>query len=360
MSGFVDTVAQTAIGSATRAAHAARKAPRASRLLRVLQGRKRILVTTHIHPDPDALASCLAMQVLLRNKTGSQVDVSVKGETGGGYNAAFTRHLPLDLVPWDESRLKEYDAIILLDTQPAFAYSPLPAEHPPLAVIDHHRARGKKPGAKFLDIRKDVGAVSSIVFSYFMELEEKPEPALASALVYAIESDLAGAAGTPGKLDNTALSTLTLLCDTRLLYRMRHVDLPQSYYQAYAEVLRSATFYGPVMIAHMEQIPSLETPAVLADFLLRFDQARWALVSGVQDNRLICSLRTKDDKTNAGDVMRKLVSRVGEGGGHPTKAGGFLPLKSGSNAELERFRALLKRRLLRATANPNTRGTRLT
>ena len=43
-----------------------------------------------------------------------------------------------------------------------------------------------------------------------MELEVAIKPDLAATLLYAIESDLAGAAGTPGELDNIALSSLTL------------------------------------------------------------------------------------------------------------------------------------------------------
>ena len=65
-----------------------------------------------------------------------------------------------------------FDAIVLLDTQPQFAFSPLPPGRKPTAVIDHHRTgRGRKAECAFCDVRTDVGATSSIVFSYFMELE---------------------------------------------------------------------------------------------------------------------------------------------------------------------------------------------
>ena len=63
-----------------------------------------------------------------------------------------------------------------------------PGEHPIMGL-------GATMGAKvpFWDVRKEVGATSSIVFSYFMELEESIDPDLAATLLYAIESDLAGA-----------------------------------------------------------------------------------------------------------------------------------------------------------------------
>ena len=53
-------------------------------------------------------------------------------------------------------------------------------------------------------------------------------------MLYGIETDLAGAAGQPCDLDNLALSTLTVRADTRRLYRMRHVELPQHYFVSYA------------------------------------------------------------------------------------------------------------------------------
>ena len=169
--------------------------------------------------------------------------MSVKGHVGGGLNEAFVRYAKLNLAPWDDAGLARFDAIVLLDTQPGFAYSPLPAGVQAVAVIDHHRTRGHKLRCPFCDVRTDVGATSSIVFSYFMETETPISPALAATLVYAIESDLAGAAGTPGELDNIALSSLTLLADTRRLYQMRYVDLPQTYYVAYAQGLASALYY---------------------------------------------------------------------------------------------------------------------
>ena len=44
------------------------------------------------------------------------------------------------------------------------------------------------------------GATGTIIFSYFMELEQPISPDLAATMLFAIESDLAGAAGQPGEL----------------------------------------------------------------------------------------------------------------------------------------------------------------
>jgi hypothetical protein len=57
--------------------------------------------------------------------------------------------------------------------------------------------------------------------------------------------------------------------------------------------------------------------------------------------------------------MRRLVKKIGVGGGHRSKAGGFIELETGSAAEIERIRKVLRRRLLRALKIKTERGERL-
>src|SRR5262245_10873423 len=358
---FIESCVQTAANKAAVIDRGPRGRPPARKLLRTLEGKKNILVTTHQPPGPDALASSMALRALLNAKLkDARVSMSIKGQIGGGINDAFTRHAPLNLVPWDDHSLAQYDAIILLDVQPTFAYSPLPPGVNPTAVIDHHRAPGRRPQCAFCDIRKDVGATASIVFSYFMELEVPIDPELAAALLYAIESDLAGAAGMPTSLDNMALSSLTLMADTHKLYLMRYVDLPRSYYNAYYHGLANALCFDElVLTSFIETIDSLEQPAVIADFLLRFEKAQWALVTAIYENRLVFSLRSSDPKRSAGQIARRLIRNLGEGGGHRSKAGGYVPLENGSPTEVERIRSTMRRRLLRAVGLKPSRGQKL-
>lgn len=360
MTAFVESCVQTAAGKAAAASRGSRGRPHARKLMRVLADKKNILVTTHRHPDPDALGSCLAMCALLRSHLkDAKVSMSIKGAVGGGINDAFTRHAQLTLTPWDDYSLHDYDAILLLDVQPTFAYSPLPPGILPTAVIDHHRAPGRKLQLPFRDIRPDVGATCSIIFSYFMEMETAIPPDLAATMLYAIESDLAGAAGMPANLDNMALSSLTLVADTNTLYQMRYVDLPHSYYTAYHSGLSNAIVHDDALVSHLDSIESLEQPAIIADFLLRYDKVQWALVTAPYEGRLIFSLRSSDPKRSAGEIARRLIRGIGEGGGHRTKAGGYVRMENGSPTEIERVRTIMRRRFLRALKIKMTRGQKL-
>jgi len=69
------------------------------------------------------------MSVLLTKQLPlAKVSMSIKGDVKGGINEMFVRQSNLKLTPWDDAALKNYDAIVLLDVQPSFAYSPLPAD----------------------------------------------------------------------------------------------------------------------------------------------------------------------------------------------------------------------------------------
>ncbi len=361
MADFVESFVTSMTAEAGRVARRSRRQASGKKLIKLLSEKKKILVTSHMHPDPDAIASAQAMAVLLRaTLPGARVDVSIKGVVANGINSAFARLCELDVTPWNDTTLDQYDAIILTDVQPAFAYSPLPDGLTPTAVIDHHRARGRKPKCPFTDIRTEVGATASIVFSYLTEMDVEISPKLAATLLYAIESDLAGAAGHPGELDNMALSNLTLIADTRMLYQMRYAPLPREFYTDFARGVADAMHAGSVIATYLGEIDSPEMPAIVADFLLRFEGVNWVLVSALHAGRLVLSLRTNDPKASAGELMRRVIRKLGEGGGHRTKAGGFVPLESASAAEIERVRKTLRSRLRRAVGLPaDTRFQRL-
>lgn len=361
MTAFVESCVGTVSSSAVAVARRSRGRPHARTLVTVLADKKNILITTHEHPDPDALASTLALCSLLSVKLpNAKIATTAKGRIGGGINEIFAQLTNLKLSPWNDANLKGYDAIVLVDTQPSFANSPLPNGVQPTAVIDHHRGRvGRPPRCAFCDVRSDVGATGSIIFSYFMELEQPISRDLGATLLYAIESDLAGAAGTPGELDNIALSSLTLIADTRKLYKMRYVNLPQSSYVSMATGLQNAVVYDNTLLSHLDDIDSPEKPAVMADFLLRFDKADWALVTAVFNGSLVMSLRTNNAKLSAADMIKRLLRDIGEGGGHRTKAGGGIKLANGTPTEVERLRGIVRRRFLRSLRIAQSRGQRL-
>src|SRR4051812_37707392 len=123
MTAFVESCAKTVTGSAKAVARRSSGRPKARQLIRLLSDKKRILITGHASPDPDAMASCQALCALLSEQLrgGAEIKISFKGFTGGGLNEAFTQLTNIQPLPWDEGTLGTWDAIVLMDTQPTFA-----------------------------------------------------------------------------------------------------------------------------------------------------------------------------------------------------------------------------------------------
>jgi nanoRNase/pAp phosphatase (c-di-AMP/oligoRNAs hydrolase) len=289
----------------------------------------------------------------------AKVRVRLRGQVGGGLNHGFTRVSGLEYDAWDDTTTTQFDAVVLVDTQPGFANSPLPADLLPTVIVDHHRGRGRRTKVPFADLRIKVGATASILFSYFMEANVPISPALAATLLYAIESDLSGIAGQQGGLDTIAISSLTLLADTKRLYQMRYVDLPPTYYAVFAETVRHATSYDDLIISHLDRADYAEMPGVMADFLLRCRGVNWSLVTAMHEGRFVFSVRTKSTDRSAGEVARRISDGLGDGGGHLTKAGGAIVLKHNTAREIAAMRTRLGRRLLRCLEIPVSHGAKL-
>ena len=76
----------------------------------------------------------------------------------------------------------------------------------------------------------------------------------------------------------------------------------------------AAIFADNALLSHLDTIDSLEQPAVMADFLLRFDKVQWALVTAVFNGAMVMSLRTNSTKRSAADLI-KVASGVLDGQG---------------------------------------------
>jgi hypothetical protein len=73
----------------------------------------------------------------------------------------------------------------------------------------------------------------------------------------------------------------------------------------------------------------------------------WTLCSGIYEGKMWISLRTSQNKVKASEVIQKLVSKLGTGGGHETSAGGQIALAKDTRQERETIQKAIRDRLLR-------------
>lgn len=333
---------------------------------------ERVLLLMHNDPDPDALASGLALRRLLVQLTpDKQITLAHGGIIGRAENASMAQTLlpavlriPITEV---EETLARFDAICLVDTQPAAGNHLLYTSTFPLSqvalAIDHHPPRRSQIQAGFHDVRPEIGACSTILCEYLAAAQIVPDTKLATALFYGIKSDTRGLSRHAGPLDAWAYMSLHGLIDTDLLGIIEQAQLPASYFKNLSYALGHANRYrclpgaaqtrsdppdpvlqeirgdfvggegshasakdfecrGDVVISILGEMERPDMAAEVADLLLRMEGVRWVICLGIFDSRAVISVRNDGPGGHAGRLVRLIVGKTGTAGGHDAMAGG--------------------------------------
>ena len=319
-----------------------------------------VTLISHVHPDPDSLASMMGLAHLIEASLGKRTRLTQDGLIGRAENAAMVEILDIDLQPVRELDTDHGEVLVMVDSQPNTGRHNLTAEAPLYAVIDHHDTPGDLRGVPFTDIRTGLGATSSLVTSYLIEQNIDPPRRLATALLYGIETELQGYPRESSALDDSALVYLYPLADKDALARIRNARLPQSYFECLLQALQSSFIYDRLIISWVNELPQPEQAAEVADFLIRFQEIDWAVCAGVWKDQLLLSVRSALPDAQAGAMLRQVVGKLGgKAGGHDRRAGGSIPLESTAASAVEQVQAELRRRLLDALDIDECRGRRL-
>jgi nanoRNase/pAp phosphatase (c-di-AMP/oligoRNAs hydrolase) len=330
------------------------------RLLATLTAFDRVVLVSHVHPDPDSLASMLGMQALLESaQPGKPVILTVDGMIARSENRAMVELLPIPLVPVESVALSPETAVVMVDTQPytgrRFSEAAMPQ-----VVIDHHDTGGLLAGVLFYDIRASVGATSTIVTNYLIEKGVTVSPRLATALLYGIESETTGYPREATPLDDTALIWLFPRADKDLLAQIRNPKLPQSHFATFQTALANAFIYDKLVVTWCGTVTQPDIIAEIADFFIRFDQVDWSLSVGVFDGQMKLSLRADWLGGRAGEVLYEVVTGLGSAGGHDKRAGGAIILANHHPETAESLLRTIRRRLLDHLDIDEQQGRRLT
>ncbi len=334
-------------------------ARRSDRFLAGLSDASRVTFVSHINPDPDSLGSMMGLAHLVETCLGKPTRLIRDGLIGRAENKTMVAQLDIDLVPIEDITWASGEAVVMVDSQPNTGRHSFNGETPVYAVIDHHETIGELDDIPFVDLRKDVGATCSIVTRYLAEQEIDVPAPVATALLYGIETELVGYPRECCALDDSALVFLYPLADKDILARIRNARLPYSYFEAILQALQSSFRYDRLIISWVNELPQPELAAEVVDFLIRYDEVDWAVCAGVYNNQLIISMRTALSQGRAGELLRQVVGKMGQAGGHHRRAGGMIELPSTAPSAIEDVQSELRRRLLKALHIEDCRGQRL-
>ncbi len=332
---------------------------RSERLLATLAPFPKIVIVSHVNPDPDALASMLGLKALIDHcLPGKSIILTMDGMIARAENRAMVDLVPIPLTPVQAVSFDTATAVIMVDSQPHTGRRASEAAVP-WVVIDHHETGGDLAGVSFCDLRPHVGATCTMVTGYLLERHVAVPPRLATALLYGIESEVSGYPRESSALDDGALVWLFPRADKDLLAQIRNPKLPQSHFATVQHALANAFLYRDVVVSWCGVVTQPDIIAEMADFFVRFDQVNWALTIGVFENLLKLSVRVSQLGGHSGEILREVINGLGTAGGHDKRAGGAIPLTDTRPETIDALLRTVRHRLLARLAIDEQHGRRL-
>ena len=295
------------------------------RLREAVQNIDRVLILLHDDPDPDAVASGVALRYLLQAVWEIEGKVAYRGVIGRAENKALVEYLDTDLLCLENGELETEWPVALIDVQPGAGNSPIPAGYPALVVIDHH-GELEGEGALYRDVRPWIGASSTIVTQYMRAAEIKPPAKIATGLFYGIKTDTRALSRDTSAADISAYFYLLPFVDVDAVVEIENAQVPAAYFRNLAKAMETASVYNGVVISYLGPTEYPDLAAEIADLLLRLEDIRWVVSMGVFDDEIYLSVRARDGDADAEELARVIVGDVGSSGGRNTLAGGQVPL----------------------------------
>jgi nanoRNase/pAp phosphatase (c-di-AMP/oligoRNAs hydrolase) len=295
-------------------------------LLEAVADTDHVLILPHNDPDPDAIASAVALRHLLEARAGVSTRIAYRGLVGRAENKAMVNYLERPLRCLRNSDLKQGSYIALVDTQPGAGNNALPPGRATAIVLDHHPLRKTTPDAAYHDVREDVGATSTMLIEYLQAADLEPSVSLATALFYGIKTDTMGLSRGARQADVDAYFYLQPRVDIEALVRIERAQVPAEYFESLVAACRSARRYGHVLVSYLGWMSYPDLAAEMADLLLRLKGVWWVICVGAYEDDVIVSVRTNRRRGGAARVVRAIVRDRGTAGGHGSMAGGQIPL----------------------------------
>lgn len=295
---------------------------RVKEILEILGESDKIALLLQPDPDPDGLASALALRCLLgRNKTSTPI-VSF-GKVSRPENIAMIRLLDLEVHTIEPEELASFDKVALLDTQPSHFTVSLPRVD---VIIDHHPMTANYSNVPYCDIRSKYGATSTILTEYLRASAVTIGQRLATALLYGIKADTLHLNREVIDADLYAFVSLYPDINYNLLRRMEKPEIPMQFAPILANALLNMISKDKLLVCFVGNVVREDLIPQIADFMLQFEAIEWVVCAGIYRENVVMSVRNVGYVKNAGDVIKRILNGIGSGGGHRTMAKAIFPI----------------------------------
>ncbi len=283
----------------------------------------RVLILLHNDPDPDALASGLALRNILRRTKATAIIGAIHGVTRPE-NLRMINLLDIQVEAINAAALGEYERIAMVDVQPHYFSGLIDRVD---LVIDHHPPQTGY-SAVFRDIRPDYGSTCTIMTEQLRAVDVNISERTATAMLYAIKSDTLFFNRQANRVDVEAFSYLYPLADAAMIRKMEGSEITLERLE-YVERAHAAGVLGDQMFSvFLGTVSREDFIPYVADFFLQVEDVKWTVISGIVNDTLSVSIRNLGYSRNAGELVRKLFMDIGSAGGHRSMAKAVMPLQA--------------------------------
>jgi nanoRNase/pAp phosphatase (c-di-AMP/oligoRNAs hydrolase) len=287
-----------------------------------------LAVVAHDNPDPDAIASAIALTELA-DHVGVDSEAYYFGEITHQENRALVNLLSLSLTPTtpDSFAVDDFGAIALVDHARPGVNDGLPPETIVRLVVDHHPQRepiDERGG--YLDIRPSLGSTSTIMVEYFRQLGLTPDESLATALLYGIQTDTDGFTRGVAPADFEAAAFLSAHADERALTKIEAPTMSHTVADTLAAAIDNREVRGSALASCVGRLTERDALPQAADKLLDMEGVETVIVFGYDAETIYVSGRTRGSSVDLGETLREALGQVGSAGGHATMAGAQVPM----------------------------------
>src|SRR3989475_4776964 len=283
----------------------------------------RVLIMLHNDPDPDAMASGLALRNILRRTRATAIIGAIQGVTRPE-NLRMANLLDIHVEAVAPESIKEYDRVAMVDVQPHYFGGLIDQVD---LVIDHHP---EQPGyaAVFKDIRADYGSTSTILTEHLRAVDVNISERTATAMLYAIKSDTLFFNRQTNRVDLDAFSYLYPLADAALIRKMEGAEITLERLDYVMKAYRGGTMADQVFCAFIGPSPREDFITYVADFFLQLEDVKWTVIAGIVNDALVISVRNLGYTKNAGEFVRRFFADIGSAGGHRAMAKAVVPMRA--------------------------------
>jgi nanoRNase/pAp phosphatase (c-di-AMP/oligoRNAs hydrolase) len=281
----------------------------------------RVLILLHNDPDPDALASGLALRNLLRRTKTTAIIGAIQGVTRPE-NLRMANMLDIHVEPVTPASFNEFERIATVDVQPHYFGGLLQRAD---LVIDHHP---EQPGysAVFKDIRADYGSTSTILTEHLRAVDVNISERTATAMLYAIKSDTLFFARHTNRVDLEAFTFLYPMADAALIRKMEGAEITLERLRYVNSATRDGVLKDQVFSAYIGEASREDFIPYTADFFLQLEDVKWTIIAGIVGTSFIVSVRNLGYSRNAGEFVKRWFGDVGSAGGHRAMAKAVVPV----------------------------------